>query len=374
MKFVCDRKILLDAINTVSKAVSSKATVSALEGILLYSYMSDESSGLRLTGYDLEIGIETTIEADVSELGAVVVNSRQLGDIVRKGADSNIYFSCDDKMLITIKCGTSTHEILGISSEDFPQLPEFSEDKRIEADQQLLKKMIKQTLYAVSQNMQRPILTGAKFILNDGKLVVVSSDAYRLAVAKTEEEKLKSFGDIDFVVPGKTLNELLKIFDDMEKTIKIGISQKHIMFVIDNVMVVSRLLAGEFLNYENSIPQDCIIKAKVNVRQFIDSIERVSLLINEKMSSHIKLNIDDESIELTCTTAIGRANDEVLISSEGGKMEIGFSHRYLLDALHACETDEVIFQLKSPLSPAIIMPEEGDAFIHLVVPVRMREK
>jgi DNA polymerase-3 subunit beta len=222
----------------------------------------------------------------------------------------------------------------------------------------------------VAENDAKPIHTGTLFELTDDCIRLVSVDGYRLAV---REEKIASPKETSFVVPGKTLSELLKLLkDDGEETIIMHIASRHIVFEMGSYTIVSRLLEGEFLDYHSALPKQKTTEMIVNVRDFVNSVERVSLLITDRLKSPIRCEFENNEIKLFCSTPIGRANDRFPAKIEGQNMEMGFNNRYLLDALRNSECDEVKICLSGAISPMLIMPRDGDDFLFLVLPVRLK--
>lgn len=367
MHFICNRDLLLDGIQTAQKAVTSRSTLPALEGLLLQALPSGQ---LKITGYDLEIGIECTVDAEVLEKGSVIFNSRMFGDIIRKMPSEQVDITVDDRLLAHITCGRIHFDIVALDSAEYPELPQVEGERSFDLPQSTLRSMIRQTLFAVSTSDTKPVLTGSMFEVLGGELRVISVDGYRLALRK---EPLEGVEDMSFVVPGKTLSELLRILkDDEDVTVHAVLTRKHIVFEAGNVTVVSRLLEGDFLNYNNAIPKTGRIFTTVDVRALTNCVERASLLINEKMKSPVRVHITDHLLEVNCTSTLGKISDAMDVTSEGGEIEIGFNNRYLLDALKACEAEQVKLELTSPLSPCVMVPTEGDKFLFLTLPVRLK--
>ncbi len=367
MKFTCDKAALSEALAVVSKAVSAKSSIPALEGILLSA-----GDNLNLTGYNLEIGIQTTIEASVIKRGDIILNARLLGDIVRKLPDEMISFESDETLLMTIKCGRTEFNIIGISSNDFPEMPQVFSVDYLEISQKTLKSMISQTIFAISTNENKPIHTGSLFDIKEGFLNVVSVDGYRLALRKEPIENGTYKTDFSFVVPGNSLREVERILSDVDDAVSISIDKKHITFKIGDTTLTSRLLEGEFLNYQNAIPKAKAFDVVANVKELTNAVDRVSLIINERLKSPVRCNFEGDVLKITCVTSMGKAYDECQLEGNAGPLEIGFNNRYLLDALHACPDDKVIMELNTYLSPCIIRPIEGDSYVYLILPVRLK--
>lgn len=366
MKFFCGKKAFSDSVSVVQRVVSAKSTIPALEGILLTA----SESSLTITSYDLEIGMTTTLPATVTEPGSIVLNAKLFSDILRKLPGDSVNIVCDEKLLTTVTSGVSEFTILGIPSEEFPEIPTLTECETFEVPQGLLASMIRQTLFCISADDSKPVHTGSLFELSENQIRIVSVDGFRLAI---RTEQIKNSLETSFVVPGKTLSEVLKMLgDDSEDNITMLIGKRHIMFEINGYTVISRLLEGEFLDYKNVIDKAHTTEIKINVRSFTDSIERASLLISDRLKSPVKCVFEKDIIKVTCSTPSGKVYDEIAAALDGSPLEMGFNNRYLLDALRACECDEVKVLLNGALAPMKIYPSEGENFIFLVLPVRLK--
>ena len=367
MKFTVNKSDITEAVSNIQRAVSTKTSIPALEGILL----SATETGLELCAYDLELGITTVIPAFVMEPGKAVLSAKLFSDIVRRTPAETVTVSIDEKNMATLESGYSRFSIIGIPAEEFPELPKLSDSTQISLPGALLKSMIRQTLFAIAESDAKPIHQGSLFSLENGILDVVSVDGYRLAVRR---EPVDFSEDLSFVVPGKTLSELLKLIKDSEEPVEISAGRRHILFRIDNYTVISSLLEGEFLNYKAAIPPESQTEVVLKTREAIDSVERVSLLITDRLKSPIRCLFDNNEVKLNCTTSMGRASDQLDVEMTGQSVEIGFNNRYLLEALRNTECDEVKVQLGGPLSPMKVVPKEGDSFLFLVLPVRLKSE
>lgn len=367
MKFTVNKSDITEAVSNIQRAVSTKTSIPALEGILL----SATEAGLELCAYDLELGITTVIPAFVMEPGKAVLSAKLFSDIVRRTPAETVTVSVDEKNMATLESGYSRFSIIGIPAEEFPELPKLSDSTQISLPGALLKSMIRQTLFAIAESDAKPIHQGSLFSLENGILDVVSVDGYRLAVRR---EPVDFSEDLSFVVPGKTLSELLKLIKDSEEPVEISAGRRHILFRIDNYTVISSLLEGEFLNYKAAIPPESQTEVVLKTREAIDSVERVSLLITDRLKSPIRCLFDNNEVKLNCTTSMGRASDQLDVEMTGQSVEIGFNNRYLLEALRNTECDEVKVQLGGPLSPMKVVPKEGDSFLFLVLPVRLKSE
>lgn len=376
MKFTCNKNILSEAINNVSLAVSPKSTIPALEGILL----NCENSSVSLTAFNLELGIIKHINVESSENGKIVLNATLLSNIINKMPSGDISFSSDEKYLTVIESGDTQFTILGFNGDDFPEIPTISEESELCLSKDLFKSTVAQTLFAVSQIEQNPIYTGTLFHVEQNKLTVVSVDGFRLAIRKeTLASSLSS--NFHFVVPGKTLSELQKILlktqdqsdEEDSSQIKIRVNQKHAMFEVEGYIVLSRLLEGEFIDYNNAVPKQTKTKIKVNTKDFTNSINRASIIINDKAKSPVKSDIKDGIIEINCETTLGKVSDSISCEFSGEPIKIGFNNKYMVDALKASDSEEVYIEMNGPLSPMKVLPLEGDSFLFLVLPVRLKD-
>lgn len=364
MKISCLRTDLAEAVSNVSRAVSTKATIPALEGVLIKAY----GDKLNISGYNLEIGITTDIEATIQNEGEIVVSAKLFLDIVRKLPEEVVFIETDDRMITYITCGQVDYQIVGMSSVEYPDLPSFEQTDGITVNEQVLRDMIRQTVYAVSENTAKPIYTGSLFEIENGIFKIVAVDGYRMAI---RSENVDSDSNTSFVVPGKTQQEVLKLLNGEEENVEIIIGMRHITFKVKNYRVISRLIEGTFLDYKTTIPKEEKTEVVINTRKIINSVERMSLLNNDRIQSPVRCKFADDEIKLSCASAVGRANDVIAVPVIGENVEIGFNNRYLLDALKNSDTDEIKLVLNGPLAPMIVKPVKGDCFLSIVVPMRL---
>jgi len=366
MNILCNKVELLEAVSNVQRAVSTKASLPALEGILLRA----QGSTLYLAGFDMELGITTTIPAQVKEPGEIVLSARMFGDIVRKMPSETLSLQSDSKYNTVIRGDVTEFAIMGMSAADYPDIPSVEDGASVTLSQPVIKSMVRQTIFAVAApNDPRPIYTGTLFEMKENELRLVSVDGYRLAM---RTEPMQNEETMSFVVPGKTLQEILKLLKDEEKPCSLIVGRRHIIFEIDGYAVISRLLDGEFMAYEKIISTDVSSTVTVNTRSFIDAVDRVSLVVNDRLKSPLVCEFRRDAISVSCTTPLGSANDTIPATIEGNDEDMGFNSRFLLDALKNSETDEVKIQLGGALKPMNILPKEGNAFLFLVLPVRLK--
>lgn len=365
MKFTVNKKEITDAVLNIQRAVSTKTSIPVLEGI----HIKTGEFSIEMSAYDLELGIKTVINATGIEEGTTVLSAKLFSEIVRKSPAEIVTVEVDDKNHAAITSGNSNFSIIGYVPEEFPELPSIENETTFKMPSNTLKSMIKQTKFAIADSDSKPIHQGGLFNIQNGQLDIVAVDGYRLA---KRTELIKFDEEISFVVPGKTLNEVNALLKDDDNEVEIAAGARHIMFKIDNYTVISSLIEGEFLNYKATIPADSAIEVVVNTRKVIESVERVSLLITDRLKSPLRCTFEDNSIKLLCSTAVGRANDQIEAEINGDSIEIGFNSRYLLDALKNTECDEIKIQLNNPLSPMKIVPKDGDSFLFLVLPVKLK--
>ena len=366
MKFSCEKALLSAAVSVASRAVAAKSSIPAMEGILI-----EAGSQLRLTGYNLETGIQATVPAEITQRGSLVLSARLFGEIVRKMADDVVVFSAEGYM-VNIKCGLSEFNILGSDPEEFPELPTVDQQNALTLPQPTLRSMIGQTLFAVSDNESRPVHTGALFEITDKGLTMVAVDGFRLAVRREPLEKVDG-GAFSFVAPGSALNEVKGICADSEDPASVTLGKRHILFEVGDTELICRRLEGEFLDYKNAIPRKNPISVTADTKALIDSIDRVSVVISDKLKSPVRCIFDHDKVFLSAKTGNGEAKDVCHISGDGQGLEIGFNNRYLMEALRYAPADTVKIELNTGVSPAIIVPTDGEEnFLYMVLPVRLK--
>ena len=367
LKFSCEKALLQLAVNTASRTVATKSSIPALEGLLL-----EGTDVLTLSGYNMQTGIRTRLEADIREGGRIVLNSRLFGDIIRKMPDDVIVFSADEKFMVTLTCGDARFEILGLSADDYPEMPEVESDYSMTVQQGILKAMINQTSFAVSTNENRPIHTGSLFEVGIDGVTVVSVDGFRLALRREKIEQLEG-GAFRFVCPGSALNEVEKICEDSDNLMTIIQGKRHLMFETGSTQLICRRLEGEFLDYRNAIPRNNPISILVDTKAMLNSLDRVSVVISEKLKSPVHCIFDDGRVYLSAKTGNGEAKDICPVEGDGQGLEIGYNNRFFMDALRYAPAEKVKMELNTGISPCIMTPVEGEEnFLYMVLPVRLK--
>ena len=364
MKFNCSKTELAAAVSNVQRAVSSKSSMASLEGILIKAYNNE----IELTGYDMELGMRTKIEASIKEEGEIVVSAKLFSEIIRKLPEEIVVIETDDKMIIYVTSGLADYQIIGIPTNDYPELPSFDVTDRIKIKGEILKNMIRQTIFAVSDNTTKPIYTGSLFDINGKDFKIVSVDGFKMAV---RQENIESECNTKFVVPKKTLSEIIKLITKEDDDVEIILGQRHIVFNIEDYYLISRLIEGNFLDYNSAVPKTEKTKFNISTSVLVNALERIDLLVDERIQSPIKLLVSMDEIKLSCSTARGKASDSLSVTIAGEDVEIGFNGRYLIETLKNTDTDCVKIILNGSLSPMVIRPVDGDSFTFIVVPMRI---
>jgi len=363
MKIICSKSNLLSGVQIVSKAVPSKTTMSILECILI-----DATKGIiKLTANDMELGIETIIDGEIIEKGIIALDAKIFLEIVRKLPDNNITIETDGSFKTTITCEKSKFNIIGKSGDDFSYLPVIEKTDSIIISQFTLKEVVRQTIFSIADNDNNKLMTGELFEINGDQLKVVSLDGHRISIRKINLKN--SYENKKVVVPGKTLNEVSKILPgDADKDVQIFFTDKHIVFEFDKTTVVSRLIEGEYFKIEQMLSSDYETKVKINKKEFLNCIDRATLLVKEGDKKPIIINIEDNSMELKINSTVGSMDEEIDIHKTGKDLMIGFNPKFLIDALRVIDDEEIDIYLVNPKAPCFIKDEE-EKYIYLVLPV-----
>ena len=367
LKFSCEKTLLQQAVSTVSRAVAAKSSIPALEGVLL-----EGDTQLTLSGYNMQTGIRTAISAEIHQEGRIVLNARLFGEMIRRLPDDIVVFSADEKYVVKLVCGDASFELPGLSADDYPELPTVDDEFSVSIQQNTMKAMINQTSFAVSTNEARPIHTGALFEISDTGLTMVAVDGFRLALRREPLERIDG-GAFRFVAPGAALNEVEKICADTDALLTVVQGKRHLMFEAENTQLICRRLEGEFLDYKNAIPRKNPIQIVAETKALIESIDRVSVVISDKLKSPVRCTFGDQTADFRTISTIGTAHDVCQIAGDGKDLEIGFNCRYLLDALRAVPDGECMLELSNGLSPIVLTPcDDTRRYSYMVLPVRLK--
>lgn len=366
MKIITTKSILLDSINIVQKAVPSKTTLSILEGILFEA----KNGKLKLTATDLEIGIETIANVDVIEPGKIVLSAKIVGEIVRKLPDADIEIETAENNLVYIKSENSSFKVVTLPSEEFPELPVVKKENGITLSQSILRDMIRQTIFAVSTDEVRPILTGVLLDITGDTLTMVALDGFRMAV---KWNGIINDNNFKVVIPGKSLSEIAKILNENDDPVNIYFSKNHIQFQVEDTLIVSRLLEGEFINYKQIIPSEYKIKVKVSTSSLMESCDRAALFARDSSNNMIKFEINDDLMIIRSNSQNGDVYEEIKIQKEGNDIEIAFNAKYFIDVLKVIESEEITIEFTTNVSPSIMRPCEKTGYLYLVLPARFKK-
>lgn len=366
MKFRCDKDVFLEAVVTTSKAASAKSTIPALEGIL----MELDSNVMSLTGYNLEIGIKTTIQVENGENGSIVINARRLCEIVRKMPSGALEIVIEDNNSASIKNGRTKMSIMCMSADEYPQVPQANVENGFAMQQKTLKSMITQTKYACAVSDTKPVFMGCLFEIQDNILSVVAMDGLRIAV---RQEPL-NYENSSFIVPAKSLDELSHLLsDEDDKNITISIEKNQISFEFGKYTMISRLINGDFLDFHKYIKHEDSMFVEINCSEMISTLERGMLVISEKVKLPLRCEFSSDTLTLSCTTALGSYNDQINIKYSGEPFTIGLNTKFLLDAFKASESSDVRFIMTGKsIEPVLIVPKEGSEFTFLIMPMRLK--
>ena len=366
MKFTCEKKILIDAVSNVSKAISEKAPFPALSGMKLRL----DGQDLELTGYNMEIGIRTTVNVESSDSGQCIIDAGLFSNMLRKMPEDIVLIEVSSNYQVTVSSGVTTFNLVAQNSDEYPDLPQVNSQDNIKVSQPVLKNMIAQSVFAVATTDMKPILKGELFEIDGDKLTLAAIDGYRLAV---RSEPVKYEKATKFVVPAITLSKITELLSDSEEdTAELCPTLKHIVFKINDYMVYSRLLEGEFHPYRSAIPTESKTEVVVDRKQLIATLERTMLIINDRAPSPVRCYFENNSLKINCKTSVGKISDEISAVITGPVIEIGFKCKYLLDPLKVIDDDRVKLQMNGSLLPMkIVSCDDTDSYTYLVLPVRL---
>jgi len=368
MHIICDKQLLTEYINTVSKAVSAHSSLPILQCILL---VSDEN-GFRMLGNDLELGIESrAIDATVIEQGRVALDAKMLGDIIRRLPGTTADIQTDSKYVTVIKSGKAEFKILGQPGDEFPFLPAVEQISPYMVPAGELRNMIRQTIFSVATDNTKPALTGELLEIKNNMVKLVSVDGFRISVRLLIPDA--PCDDLRAIIPAKTLNELSKILpSDGDSLVSVYTSERHILFALENCILVSRVIDGDFISYENVFTEDYTTMIMVDRGEMTDALERASLISKDARKNSVRISITDGQVIITSQTEAGTSYDELSVTQDGVNLDIAFNPRYLIDALKVLETDNIEMQFTTPLSPCIIKGEGAELQKYLVAPLRVK--
>ena len=363
MKIRCQKADLVKGVSIVSKAVPTKTTMPILECILIDA----TTNIIKLTANDLELGIETVIAGNIEQKGMIALDARIFSDIVRKLPDNDIVIESDDNQQTLITCEKAKFNISGKSGEDFSYLPYIEREEPVIISQFTLKEVIRQTIFSIADNDSNKLMTGELFEIHDDMLKVVSLDGHRISIRKIALKK--AYDPLKVVVPGKTLMEVSKILSgEVDSEVNLYFTNNHIVFEFDQTVVVSRLIEGEYFKIDQMLSNDYETKVRINKKEFLNCIDRATLLVKEGDKKPVIINITDEIMELKIKSQLGTMDEEIMITKEGRDLLIGFNPKFLIDALRVIEDEEVDLYFMNAKAPCFIK-DEKETYIYLILPV-----
>ena len=371
MKIKCNAKELINGLNIVSKTAAGKTTMPILEGVLIEAF----NSQIKLTTYDLEMGCTHIIKCNIEEEGSTVVDLKMLNEIMRRLEVEEVSLEADSS-IFTIKSINGIFKLAVMNPQEYPKLPIFTIESSVEIKQAIFRDMIKKVIFAVSTDENRPTYTGALLKVENNVLTLVALDGFRLAIKKYLSET--DVNNFKAIIPGKVLNEILKILNSDEEVIKIGKNSNQALFEVGNSTIISRIIDGEFLNYNNIIPADKDTRMKINTKKLLDAFERVALFAKESVDrdkkSPVKMKITVDGVTLSCVSQTGDAKEDIISDVEGKDLEIGFNPRYFLETLKVIEDEEIIIDFTSSVAPAVIHPVEKNDYLYIVLPLKLKQE
>ena len=367
MKIICSKSNLLKSVSISLKAVPSKTTMPILECILI-----DATTNLiKFTSNDMELGIETIVEGSIEEKGMVALDAKIFYEIIRRLPDNAVTIKTDEKYTATITCEKAKFNIPGKSGEDFAYLPIIERDEPLTISQYTLKNMICQTIFSIAVNENNKLMTGELFEIKDNCLKIISLDGHRVAIRKMPLKR--QYSDRKVVVPGKTLSEISKILSgEMDDMVSIFFTRNHILFEFDQTMVVSRLIEGEYFRIDQMLSSDYETKLSINKKEFLDCIDRATLLVREGDKKPIIIHITDNRMELRIDSAMGSMNEDIDIEKDGKDILIGFNPKFLIDALKVIDDETISIYLVNPKAPCFIR-DDDETYTYLILPVNINQ-
>ena len=367
MKIICSKNSLLKSVSISLKAVPSKTTMPILECILIDA----TTNQIKFTTNDMELGIETIVEGTIEEKGMIALDAKILYEIIRRLPDNDVTIKTDDKLTAFITCEKAKFTIPGKSGEDFAYLPIIEREECLTVSQFTLKEMIRQTIFSIAANETNKLMTGELFEIKDNCLKIVSLDGHRIAIRRMELKK--DYSDRKVVVPGKTLNEISKILSgEIDDLVNIYFSKNHILFEFDQTIVVSRLIEGEYFRIDQMLSSDYETKISINKKEFLDCIDRATLLVREGEKKPIIIEISDNTMELRIDSAMGSMDENIDIINEGNDILIGFNPRFLIDALKVIDDETISIYLVNPKAPCFIR-DDDENYTYLILPVNINQ-
>lgn len=383
MKIIFSRQTAAATAAPLMCATGGKSVLSTSDGILIEAQSPDICI---FTTFDMEKGLRTTVEAKVIEGGSYVINAQKFIQTLRVMEGDEVTLTVDEKLSACITCGKSSHKMSALAGSDFPKLPELKSELGFGLSQALLRRMIGKTMYAMGVNDQRQVLNGCYFRVIGNNMMLVACDSFRLAKCSIEADVENGNSDgaevrFAFIIPAKTINELYKLLsDDEEERVRIYMMRKHIILQIGDITFFSRLIEGEYIDYDRIIITSHKINAYIDRDDLVSALERAALVTEERIAgsvrSHVKLEFMNGVLKISANSSAGSTYDELEMDQTGDNLCIAFNNRYLIDSLRSCDGEKVRLSLSSALTSMNIEPanaEEGSEDLFMLLPVRMKD-
>jgi len=384
VKVYCRRKDLYEGVQTVGRVVSGRSTLLILSHVLLQA----AEGHLRLVATDFEVGMDIAIPATVDVEGAVTVPARIVGDILGSLPDSEVALSVDENNVVELQCLRSEYTIRGLPAQEFPKLPEVQGGRSVEIEQALLRQLINETSFAVSTDETRALLTGALTVLGDGFIKMVATDTHRLAVSSmpapglqvvAEADEAEAGVDSGVIIPARALRELARVLTaEAGEKLQIHITRNQVLFRMEGMSLVSRLIDGQFPNFERVIPKEYQKRLVMNTQELLAALRRASSILPRDSANRVVLRTTEEGLlDITAEAGeVGRAHEQIEVTREGEAVEIAFNVRYMMDMLSITEAESVVIELTGALNPGVVKPvseeAEGRSYLYVLMPMAIQ--
>jgi DNA polymerase-3 subunit beta len=369
MKFTLNKAQLLKELNLIQGVVEKKNTIPILSNVLIDV---KGPTSLTLVATDLDISFQTQCEADVSQPGSVILQARKLFDIIRNLPDAEILFTREENDWVRIICGSSEFRVVGQSREHFPS-PPVSNEPGVLLPSAILHDLIARTIYAITQEESRYALNGSLFKLSGQVVQMVATDGHRLSLAEARMEGSSGTEILEVNIPKKALTELMKLTAGTDEAVEFSRDENHLFFRMSQRQLTSRMLSGQFPNYDLVLPKNNDKAIPLNRERITQAIRRVALMADER-SHGIKFDLSSGKVNVTSQSAdFGEARETLAVEYQGDSLSIGFNAQYLMDFLGVVGTNEIVVELKDEQSPALIRPvgEEKYDYRYVVMPMRL---
>ena len=368
MKSICARKDLFQGVQVAGRAVSARSSLPILGHLLIRS----DGDKLRIAATDLEIGMECCVPAHVQQEGSLTVPAKIITEVLAALPDVDVALSVDESNTTTVKCGTSEYTILGLPPEEFPMLPEVKDEASFSVDNSAMRDGIRKTRFAVSQDESRARLTGILTAISDTTIRLVSTDTHRLCVC--DFSAAEAAGETQVIIPGKAMAELERILGDEECKVRAAISKTQVLFTLDDTLLVSRLIEGQFVDYDRVLPKEHNRKLTIPTDQLLTAVKRASIVVRDSTNKTVLRTADDKLIITAETGGVGRAYEEVDLVREGDDIEMAFNAKYLMEFLDAVDSEAVEMEVSGPLNAALLRPTASsrqESYTYVIMPMQV---